>query len=147
MAVALLTFTALVGLVGLWAAGALTVKTRDGTVVLEHLPPDADVTIDGGSVTVKSSDGKTFEVRVDATKKRHRVEVRKDGFKVPGEEVEVEPGGRQSVLVRLEPAAPATPQLKSGSRPPVVPPELSGSRSRRTWTARSTARGRSRRMS
>ena len=87
----------------LWAGGVFKVKTKDGTIVLENLPPDADVTVDGGTVSVTSSDGNTFEVRVDATKKKHRVGVKQEGFKVFGEEVVVDAGGRKSVLVRLEP--------------------------------------------
>jgi serine/threonine protein kinase len=91
-------------LVGLWAGGVFKVKTPDGTIVLENLPPDADVTVDGDMVTVKASDGKLFEVRV-APGKKHRLEVKKDGFKVFGEEVEIDAGGRKSVVVRLEPVA------------------------------------------
>ncbi len=30
----------------LWASGVLRVKTKDGTIVLENLPPDAEVTVD-----------------------------------------------------------------------------------------------------
>ena len=101
-AVALLTLLVLIGLVGLWA-GVFRVMTKDGsTIVLENLPPDAEVLVDGGKVTVTSSDGKTFEVRVDPGKK-HRLEVKKEGFKVFGEEVEVDTGGRKPVLVRLVP--------------------------------------------
>ena len=91
-----------VGLAALLAAGVFKVKTPDGTIVLEDLPPDAEVTVDGGTVTVKSADGKTFEVRVDPRKK-HRLEVKKDGFKAFGEEVEFDAGERKTVVVRLEP--------------------------------------------
>ena len=104
--VALLTFFVLIGLVGLLASGVFKVKTKDGTIVLENLPADADVTVDGEMVTVTPADGKTFTVRVDASKKKHRVEVKKDGFKIFGDEVEVDAGGRKSVFVRLEPEVP-----------------------------------------
>ena len=87
---------------GLAANGVFKVKTKDGTIVLENLPADADVTVDGGMVLVKSSDGKTFEVSV-APGKKHRLEIKKDGFKVFGEEVELDAGGRQSITARLEP--------------------------------------------
>jgi tRNA A-37 threonylcarbamoyl transferase component Bud32 len=109
--VALLTFLVLIGLVGLWAAGVFKVKTKDGTIVLENLPADADVLVDGGTVTVKGDDGKTFEVRV-APGKTHRIEVKKDGFKAFGEEVEVDTGGRKAVVVRLEPIvrSPSSPK-------------------------------------
>jgi tRNA A-37 threonylcarbamoyl transferase component Bud32 len=120
--VALLTFIVLIGLVGLWAAGVFKVKTKDGTIVLENLPADADVLVDGGTVTVKGDDGKTFEVRVEPGKK-HRLEVKKDGFKVFGEEVELDAGGRKSVVVRLEPnARPIPPDRATG-----VPVQRQGS--------------------
>jgi hypothetical protein len=83
----------------------IRVRTPEGTIVLENLPSDADVTVDGNSVTVKWVDGKTAEIRVAAGKKQW-LEVKKDGFKVRGEEVELEAGGRKSVLVRLEPGVP-----------------------------------------
>jgi WD40 repeat protein len=110
----------LVGIVGLWAGGVFKVKTKDGTIVLENLPPDAQVLVDGGTVTVTSADGKTFEVRVDPGKK-HRLAVKKDGFKVFGEEVELDVGGRKSVLVRLEPSGPPAPTPKPG--PPTTESE------------------------
>jgi hypothetical protein len=110
MGVALLTLLVVVGLVGLWASGVFKVKTKDGVIVLENLPPDAVVTVDGGIVTVKYADGKTAEIRVDPGKK-HRLEVKKDGFKVFGEEVEVEAGGRKSVLARLVPLVPEVPTV------------------------------------
>jgi hypothetical protein len=83
-------------------AGVFMVKTRDGTIVLENLPADADVTVDDHTVTV-TNDGKTFTVRVAANRK-HRLEVKKDGFETFGEEVEVEVGGRKPVAIHLGPA-------------------------------------------
>jgi hypothetical protein len=88
-------------LLGLWAGGVFKVKTKDGTIVLENLPPDAEVVVDGGLVTVQWDGGKAAEIRVSPGKP-HRLEVRKDGFKVFGEEVELDGGGRKAVLVRLE---------------------------------------------
>ncbi len=104
MGFVLLTLLLVVGLVGLWASGVFKLKTKDGVIVLEDLPPDAEVTVDGETVTVQSADGKTFEVRVDASKKKHRIEVKRDGVKVFGDEVEVDAGGRKAV-VWLEPIA------------------------------------------
>jgi formylglycine-generating enzyme required for sulfatase activity len=98
----------LLGFVGMWAGGVLTVKTKDGIIVLKNLPADAEVTVDGGTVTLRWADGKTAEVRV-APGKKHRLEVKKDGFKVFGDEVELDAGGSKSVLVRLEPIAPKEP--------------------------------------
>ncbi|HTU19359.1 MAG TPA: family 16 glycoside hydrolase, partial [Gemmataceae bacterium] len=89
-------------LVGLLASGVFKLKTKEGTIVLENLPPDAEVLVDGGAVKVQSSDGKMFEVRV-APGNRRRLEVKKAGFKIFVEEVEIESGGRKPVVVRLVP--------------------------------------------
>jgi serine/threonine protein kinase len=95
----------LLSLVGLWAAGVFRVKTPHGTIVLENLPADAEVSVDGGMATLKTSDGQTFEIRVAAGKK-HWVEVKKEGFKLFGEEVVIDAGDRRPITVRLEPFAP-----------------------------------------
>ena len=87
----------LVGLAILAASGVLRLK-KDGTVVLENLPADAEVQIDGETAKV-TSNGATYEIRVAADQK-HRLQVKKDGFKVFGDEVEVDTGGRKSVVVR-----------------------------------------------
>jgi serine/threonine protein kinase/formylglycine-generating enzyme required for sulfatase activity len=86
----------------LLAAIIILIRTSDGTIVLENLPPDAVVTVDGGTVTVTAASGNTFEVGV-AARKKHRLEVKQDGFKVFAKEVEIDAGGRETVRVRLEP--------------------------------------------
>ncbi len=92
----------LVGLIGLWAAGVFKVKTKDGVIVLENLPDDAEVTVDGETATLITGDGKTFSISIPAGKKQ-RLQVKKEGFTTFGEEVEIEAGGRRSLIVRLEP--------------------------------------------
>jgi hypothetical protein len=89
---------------GLWAGGVFKVKTKAGTIVLEDLPADAEVTVDGEKATLTTDDGNTVTIGVAAGKKQ-RLEVRKDGFTTFGEEVEIAAGGRRTVTVRLEPAA------------------------------------------
>jgi serine/threonine protein kinase/WD40 repeat protein/cyclophilin family peptidyl-prolyl cis-trans isomerase len=97
VAVALL----LVGLLGAWAGGVFKVKTKDGTIVLENVPADAEVAVDGEAVTLKASDGKAFEISVSAGKK-HQLQVKKEGFKVFGQEVEIDAGNSRTITVRLE---------------------------------------------
>jgi serine/threonine protein kinase len=92
----------LLALVGMLASGVFKVKTKDGTIVLKNLPADADVTVDGGRVTVTGVDGQTFEVSV-AGHKKHRLEVKRDGFKVFVKELEIDAGGRKPIVVVLEP--------------------------------------------
>ncbi len=95
----------LLALVGTWASGVFKVKTKDGTIVLKNLPADADVTVDGGRVKVTGVDGETFEVSV-AGHKKHRLEVKRDGFKVFVKELEIDAGGRKPIVVDLEPIEP-----------------------------------------
>jgi formylglycine-generating enzyme required for sulfatase activity len=92
---------------GVWLlAGVIfKVNTPDGTIVLENLPPDAEVTVDGGTVTVKPGDGKTGEIRVSADKK-HRLEVKKGGVTVYGKEVEVDSHSDKPLIVRFETTQP-----------------------------------------
>jgi WD40 repeat protein/tRNA A-37 threonylcarbamoyl transferase component Bud32 len=81
-----------------------------GTLTIEVNEPNPDLYVDGEKVTVTWADGgKKAEVRV-APDKKHRLEVKKEGFKDISEEVEVDTGGRKSVLVRLEPLADLPPE-------------------------------------
>jgi serine/threonine protein kinase len=97
-----------IGLAVLFATGVIKVKTPNGTIVLQNLPSDADVTVDGTSVKVKSSEGKTFEISIPDDKK-HRLEIKKEGFKVFAKEIEVDLGNSKPILVQLEPKDPELP--------------------------------------
>jgi serine/threonine protein kinase/formylglycine-generating enzyme required for sulfatase activity len=92
---------------GAWllAGSIFKVKTPDGTIVLENLPPDAEVTVDGKIVTVKLGDGKTGEIRVSIDKK-HRLEVTKGGVTVYSKEVEVDSHSGKPLILRIEPPKP-----------------------------------------
>ena len=104
---------------GLAASGAFKVKTKDGIIVLENLPPDAEVTVDGGRVTLQTIDGEPFAISIAAGKKK-RLQVKKAGFTTFGEEVEIDAGGRRFIAVRLEPLPIAAPV------PIVKPPASAG---------------------
>jgi serine/threonine protein kinase len=96
----------------LWGVG-LRVRTADGTIVLENLPPGAEVVVDGSVVKVTLADGKTFEVRV-AANKMHLLEFNKEGFKFHSQKVEVDVGERKSIVVRVIPIA----KVAKGDPPP-----------------------------
>ncbi len=81
------------------AVRLFTGTTADGAIVLETVPVDAEVLVDGRAVTV-ARDGKTFEVRV-APDKKHHLEVKRAGFRSFESDVAVAAGGRQTVAVRL----------------------------------------------
>ncbi|HTU21740.1 MAG TPA: protein kinase [Gemmataceae bacterium] len=86
-------------LLGTWASGVFKVKTKKGTIVLENLPADAEVLVDGKTITLKAGDGKSITISAG---EKHQLEVRKEGFKVFGQEVEIDAGGRQVIRVSLQ---------------------------------------------
>ncbi|HEY7425838.1 MAG TPA: family 16 glycoside hydrolase [Gemmataceae bacterium] len=91
----------LLALLGMWAGGVFKVKTKDGTIVLENLPPDAEVLVDGEKVTLQTIEGNSFAISI-APGKKQRLQVKKQGFTTFGEEVEIDAGGRRSITVHLE---------------------------------------------
>jgi WD40 repeat protein/serine/threonine protein kinase len=104
------------GVAGLWAAGVFKLKTPDGTVVLENLPPDAEVSVDGQTITLtRPGEGKPVEIRVAPGTRK--LEVRAAEFKMETQEVKLASGGREQIAIHLEPLA-ATPDQ------PVPPREV-----------------------
>jgi serine/threonine protein kinase len=104
------------GLFVAWMCGVFKVKTPEGIIVLENLPKDAHVFVDGRMVTLQTIDGREFAITVAAGKKQ-RLQVQKDGFTTFGEELEIDAGGRQSIAVRLEPLPVATANPAGASVP------------------------------
>ncbi len=81
------------------------VKTPDGTIVLQGLPGDADLLVDGVKVKLTwPGDDKPVEIR--AVPGEHKVEVSKGGFQTFGQRVRFQSGGSETVIVRLEPLVP-----------------------------------------
>jgi formylglycine-generating enzyme required for sulfatase activity/predicted Ser/Thr protein kinase len=105
-------------LVSLWAAGTFRVKMPDGTVlVIEVNEPNPDVFVDGEKITVTwSNGGKQAEISRAADSAK--VEVRKDGFTVSGEKVELK-DGRRVLTVTL--VSVSKPDLKPAA---LMPDEL-----------------------
>ncbi len=99
----------LLGLVILWGAGLFRVKTADGSIlIVEVNEANTDVFVDGDKVTVTwDKGGKKAEISVKPG--THRVEVKKDGFTVYGEEVEIKDGKRQIMKAKLSQAVPPPP--------------------------------------
>ncbi len=85
-----------------WLGGVFKVKTPEGVIVLEGVPQDAEILVDGSKVTLAwPGSGKPLEIR--AVPGDHKVEVKKDGFRVFGEIVRVTTDKSSEVTVRLEP--------------------------------------------
>jgi formylglycine-generating enzyme required for sulfatase activity/serine/threonine protein kinase len=92
----------LFGLVLVCAAVIFKIRTKDGVIVLEELPNDAEVLLDGEHISVTwPGEGKPAEFKVPAG--RRGIEVQLGGIKIFGEEVSIEAGDQKKFRVRLEP--------------------------------------------
>jgi WD40 repeat protein len=106
----------LLGLAAWWSAGALRVKTPDGTIVVEGLPADAEVLVDGNTVAVKlADDGKG--ITIQAAPGRRTLEIKAAGFKLLTRDVTLASGERKPIRIRLEPLGTA-----GGPAAPPPPP-------------------------
>ncbi len=94
----------LAGLVGLWAAGVFTVRTKAGVLVVKVNEPHPDVYVDGEAMSVTwDKGGKTAVIRVRPGTRK--VEIKKDGFTAFGDEVSLDDGGRRVITARLAKAS------------------------------------------
>ncbi|HUE13740.1 MAG TPA: family 16 glycoside hydrolase, partial [Planctomycetaceae bacterium] len=92
----------LAGLAMAWAIGVFHVKTQDGVIVLQDLPDNAEVLVDGEKVTVRFSEGGgPAEITVPPGKRG--VQVKKDGFQAFGNEVSLASGEKKLLSVHLDP--------------------------------------------
>ena len=102
----------LLGLAGLWTAGVFQLKTKDGTIVVENLPADAEVFVDGDKISLKlTGDGKLIEIQVAPGKRK--LEISAAGFKMETQEVTIAAGERKPIGIRLEPLAAAPEKTES----------------------------------
>ncbi len=93
----------LLGLVVAWAALVLRVKTANGTIVLENVPADAVVEIDGDRITVTPTVGEPLKIEAPAGK--HGLVVRRGDLVLLVESVTLEAGKpfKHRLTARLEP--------------------------------------------
>ncbi len=108
----------MVVLAGLWAGGVLRVQTRDGTIVLENIPADAEVLVDGHRVRLKlAGDGRLIQIQ--APPGQRRLEIKAAGFKMLTRHVTLAGGERKPIDIRLEPVGVAreTPAAHRKSPP------------------------------
>jgi serine/threonine protein kinase len=92
----------LLGVITAWASGVFSVKTKDGVIVLQGLPDNAEVLVDGDKVSVRFPEGGgPAEITVPPGKRG--VQVKKDGFNLFGEEVIIARGETKLLTVRREP--------------------------------------------
>ncbi len=97
----------LFGLIVTWAAGILKVKTARGVIVLENLPENAVIEVDGDRVTVTPHEGEP--IQIEATAGKHGVVVKRGNELLLGESVTIESGKPFKLTVRLESPAASQP--------------------------------------
>ncbi len=113
------------GICAAWMSGVfIKVHTPDGVIVLENVPNDSEILVDGIKITFTwPGVGKSLEIR--AVPGQHKVQLKKDGTTTFDEEVEIDAGGRQSIKVRLEPLPVAAARPADASDPVDKPPAAS----------------------
>jgi serine/threonine protein kinase/formylglycine-generating enzyme required for sulfatase activity len=101
----LLTFLAIA-----WYGGSFRLVTREGTVVLEDLPADVQVLVDGAVAKVRlGPGGKWIEVQVAPGERM--VLVSAPGFKAKAQDVTLSAGERKPIRIRLEPLVSESPAV------------------------------------
>jgi serine/threonine protein kinase/formylglycine-generating enzyme required for sulfatase activity len=86
----------------LGAVGVFRLRTADGILVLEVNEPNPDLYVDGEKVTVAWQNG-GVKAEVGVKPGTRKVELKKDGFRVYGQEVMLEDHGRTVLVARLDP--------------------------------------------
>ncbi len=101
--------------VGAWLLAGVILKVKvktpdsEGVIVVKVDRPGAEVLVDGANVAVTWDDGgKKAEIRVKPG--TYKVEVKKDGLTVCGEQVKIEDGGRTIVTAKLDKTPPSVPR-------------------------------------
>jgi hypothetical protein len=87
------------------AIWVLTIRTKDGTIVLENVPENALVEIDGNRITVSAHRKLPLKIQVQPGK--HSVLVTRGDERLLGESVTLESGKQRVFTVGLEPVIPA----------------------------------------
>ncbi len=90
----------LLGLVVAWTGILLRVKTADGTIVLENVPENAIVEVDGDRITVTPPFGEP--VKIEARAGKHAVVVKRGQDLLLGESVTLESGKQFKLTVTYE---------------------------------------------
>ena len=100
-----------IGLIVALALGVFKIKTKDGVIVLENVPADAVVEVDGDKMTITPAEGERLKVSVQPGK--HGVVVKRGNDVLMGESVTLESGKSQTLKVRLIPVNQSEPGPRS----------------------------------
>jgi serine/threonine protein kinase len=124
---------AAIGLGG-WATGMFSVRTPQGTIVVDNVPADADVSVDGQVVTVTRSGDSVAITAVEQGP--HHLKLTQGGRELWSDDVAIEMAGQQLSL-RFEPPTPKNP-MEARSPPEIAekaPSSLSDEQDRQTLRA------------
>jgi serine/threonine protein kinase len=108
-------FAAVLGIV-------IVFRTPDGNLVLENVPDDAVVEVDGKTYVITPADGKRIEIQLKPGS--HDVVVKRDGVELTGETVVIQSGRNSRLTVRRELAGTSTRHAREPKdlpRPTVEP--------------------------
>ena len=105
----------LIAIITAWLGGTTRVRTPSGTIVLENVPENADILVDGKKITA-TWPGLGQPIEIQALAGPHKLAVKKDGFQTFGEEVTIEAGQAAPIRISLQPlptdlTTPETPQV------------------------------------
>ena len=92
----------LLGFITVWGTGVIKIGTPEGFIVIEDLPDQATVIVDGKKAIVHWPDGGE-PAEITVVPGDHMIQVKKDGFKMMSKTVMVERNGRTMLTARLEP--------------------------------------------
>jgi formylglycine-generating enzyme required for sulfatase activity len=92
----------MLGLFAAWMGGVFKVKTPDGVIVLENVPKDSEILVDGTKISF-TWPGASQPVEIRTVPGQHRVEVHTEGFRTFGTDLTIKTEGSEEVTVRLEP--------------------------------------------
>jgi len=103
----------------------IQVRTQDGVIELTVDPQDAEVKIDGDTISVKPhGDKEPIEIRKKPGV--HKLEVRKGGFKIDSRELTLTAGGHSQVNIRLVPEQKIAERPKDNHAPNDLPKKNQG---------------------
>ncbi len=124
----------ILGALVLLAGIIVSLKTKDGTLVVTVSEADAQVQVlnEAGQVEI-TRQGETSPIMISVDPGKHRLKVTKDGFEFFTQDFSIESGGKQPITAKLEPLAdkvvppplpPTTPPTATGEPPGVVGKQL-----------------------
>jgi formylglycine-generating enzyme required for sulfatase activity len=98
-----------------WAAGVFTIRTPEGTIVVENVPADVDVQVDGSQVRLSRAGE---QVTVSAVSQGdHHLKLVRDGKEIWASDVKIDVAGQQVRVMYAPTGAPVPTETQAGGAP------------------------------